>query len=211
MTKIECYYDPCCPFCWITCRWLLQVRAECDIDIAWRPFSLALKNHELEAGGNDATPHGDVHRASHRVQRVISRAVSEYDASTIELYSEFGVRYHIMEQLFDDDMIKRVLEAKQLPLDLLAAADDTLLDVPLQRELNSALEAAGSDVGVPTIVFTDRSGKRLGYFGPVLNALPETLEESLAIWDGLEKLATASSFYELKRGRDGEPDVFSAV
>lgn len=210
MTAIDFYYDPSCPFCWITSRWLLGVSKHRDIAVNWRQFSLALKNYEL-SGEHDKSPHGDVHRASHRVQRVICAAVRDHGASSIELYSEFGMRFHIQERAFDDDVIREVLEAKNLPLGLLAAADDTSLDAALQTELNSAIDAAGEDIGVPTIVFTDKTGKRLGYFGPVLDALPEDIEESLALWDGLEKLATSTHFYELKRSRSDGPNVFSAA
>jgi glutaredoxin len=210
MTSIEFYYDPSCPFCWIASRWLLQVQAEREIDIAWRQFSLALKNSELETSDKEGD-HAATHRASHRVQRVIRQATTEHGASGIELYSEFGIRFHIMEKGFGDDMIREVLEAKNLPAELLAAADDTSLDSALQAELDTAIDAAGQDIGVPTIVFTGKDGKRLGYFGPVLNELPSTLEESLNLWDGLEKLASTSSFYEIKRARPGGPNVFSAA
>lgn len=210
MTSIEFYFDPSCPFCWITSRWLLQVQAERDIDISWRQFSLALKNNELEAREGE-TARAEAHRGSHRVQRVLYRATREHDAAAIDLYSEFGIRFHIMEKPFDDDMIREVLAAKNLPLDLLAAADDASIDDSLQQEIDSAIEAAGADIGVPTIVFVGKDGKRTGYFGPVLNELPANPEESLAIWDGLEKLATTSSFYELKRSRPGDPNVFSAA
>ena len=108
-------------------------------------------------------------------------------------------------------MIREVLTTLELPAELLAAADDTSLDEMLQAELDTAIAVAGVDIGVPTIVFSDKAGDRLGYFGPVLNELPETLEESLDIWDGLEKLARTSSFYELKRSRSGGPDVFSTA
>ena len=210
MTSIEFYFDPSCPFCWITSRWLLQVQAKRDIDITWRQFSLALKNNELTEQAGES-PHAAAHRGSHRTQRVIRRAVSQHGAATAELYAEFGIRYHIMEKAFDDDMIREVLAAKNLPLELLAAADDTSLDAELQAEIDSAVEAAGADIGVPTIVFMSADGQRIGYFGPVLNELPSSLEESLAIWDGLEKLATTSSFYEIKRARPGDPNVFSAA
>lgn len=210
MTAIEFYYDPTCPFCWITSRWLLQVSAEREIDIKWRQFSLALKNNVLEPHDNESS-HAAAHRASHRIHRVISQAVSQHGASSSDLYSEFGIRFHIMEKPFDDELIKEVLAEKNLPLELLSAADDTSLDASLQAEIDSAIEAAGSDIGVPTIVFIDKDGERLGYFGPVLNELPSSLDESLAIWDGLEKLATTSSFYEIKRARPGGPNVFSAA
>lgn len=210
MTTIEFYFDPSCPFCWITSRWLLQVSEKRDIAITWRQFSLGLKNHELTPGEGE-TKHAHTHRDAHRIQRVIHRAVAQHGASAIELYSEFGIRFHIMEKPFDDDMIKEVLEVKSLPAELVDAADDTSLDADLQAEIDSAIEAAGSDIGVPTIVFMSKDGQRLGYFGPVLNELPDTLEGSLAIWDGLAALATTSSFYELKRSRPGGPNVFSAA
>lgn len=210
VTTIEFYFDPSCPFCWITSRWLTQVSAERKIDITWRQFSLALKNNELTQQ-DDETQHAAVYRGSHRIQRVIAKATQAYGAVASELYSEFGVRFHIMEQTFDDDMIVAVLADKKLPPELLAAADDTSLDAGLQAEIDSAIEAAGADIGVPTIVFHGKDGQRLGYFGPVLNELPGTLQESLDIWDGLEKLARTSSFYEIKRSRTDGPNVFSAA
>lgn len=210
MTKVEFYFDPSCPFCWITSRWLLQVSAERDIDISWQQFSLALKNNEV-VERSDEPEHASLHRSSHRIHRVIRRASMETSASLIELYSEFGIRFHILEKPFDDDMIREVLAEKNLPAELLAAANDESIDEELRSELQTAIDAAGQDIGVPTIVFSGSDGKRIGYFGPVLNELPETLEESLNIWDGLEKLATTSSFYELKRSRTGGPNVFSSA
>lgn len=210
MTKVEFYFDPSCPFSWITSRWLHQVSARRNVSVQWRQFSLALKNDELTQRESE-TPHAKAHRGAHRVHRVIAKAAAEYDTTVDGLYSEFGMRFHILEQAFDDAMIREVLSTKGLPEELLTAADDTQLDSLLQTEIDSAIEAAGIDIGVPTMVFYDTSGKRRGYFGPVLSELPETLEESLAIWDGLEKLATSSSFYEIKRTRDDGPNVFSAA
>lgn len=210
MSKVEFFFDPSCPFCWITSRWLLQVQAEREIHITWRPFSLALKNNEIEESPGESQ-HAPAHRQAHRVLRVIQQATQMADVSPVELYSEFGIRFHIMEKPFDDAMIQEVLAEKSLPTELLAAADDASLDAVLQAEITAATEVAGQDIGVPTIVFADKDGQRRGYFGPVLNELPPTIEESLAIWDGLEKLATTSSFYEIKRAREGGPNVFSAA
>ena len=97
MVSVEFYYDPSCPFCWITSRWLLQVQAEREIGITWRQFSLALKNNELQPSDEEGV-HAAVHRDSHRIQRIICKATAEYGASGVELYSEFGIRFHIMEK-----------------------------------------------------------------------------------------------------------------
>lgn len=210
MTSIEFYFDPSCPFSWITSRWLLQVSREREIDITWRQFSLALKNSEMTKQPDESS-HAEAHREAHRVHRIIRQTTEQHAASLIELYSEFGIRHHIMERSFSDEVIREVLEAKNLPFDLLRAAEDVSIDSALEHEITTAIDATGKDIGVPTIVFKDKNGKRLGYFGPVLNALPESIEESLAIWDGISALATSSSFYEIKRARSSGPDVFSAA
>lgn len=210
MTKLEFFFDPSCPFSWITSRWLLQVSRERGVTITWRQFSLALKNNALEPTKNESD-HAKAHQASHRLHRVIMIASEKYGASLIDLYSDFGSRFHILEQAFDDDMIKQVLAKNQLPASLLDSADDASLDEKLQLEINAAVAAAGPDIGVPTIVFSSPSSGRLGYFGPVLNKLPDSLEESLNLWDGLEKLAASPNFFEIKRPRKDGPDVFSTA
>lgn len=208
MQRVDFYFDPSCPFCWITSRWLLQVSQERETDIRWRPFSLAIKNDELANDGSDKSPHGEGHRAAHRVLRVIA-AAEQQGASLIELYSAFGRPYHLEDRSFDDALIADVLAAQGLPAELLEAADDAAFDEHLNDELQSALDVVGDDTGVPTIVFVSDSGEKTGYFGPVLNGMPSK-EEGLAIWDGLTALGTVSAFYELKRTRPGGgPDTAS--
>lgn len=206
MTRIEFFFDPSCPFCWITSRWLLQVEKQRDLEVTWRPFSLAMKNDELEGG--ERAGHGAAHVAAHRVHRVIA-AAAEQGASVIDLYSTFGRAYHVDKRRYDDALIAEVLAGAGLSADLAQAADDTARDQGLADELRAALDIVGEDVGVPLIVFPADDGSRLGYFGPVLNELPGE-QEGLDLWDGLEKLATVTSFYELKRSRpDGGPDTQS--
>ncbi|MFZ1249721.1 MAG: DsbA family protein [Candidatus Saccharimonadales bacterium] len=210
MQTIDFYFDPCCPFCWITSRWLLQVSAHREIDMSWRQFSLALKNNELAVRENESK-YASTHRAGHRVQRVIAAAAQHHPEKMLELYTSFGVKFHIAGLPFDDTMIATVLNELQLPTELASAADDTSYDASLKDSLQAALKVVGNDVGVPLIIFTLADGTQQGYFGPVLNELP-ALEESLQIWDGLAALATAKSFYELKRTRPtGQPDVFTTA
>lgn len=210
--NISFYFDPSCPFCWITSRWLLTIAEHREIYIDWQPFSLALKNDELNSTNeNDSTPHGDMHRASHRVLRVIQAANADSDATLINLYTSFGKAFHVDKRDFDDALIAEILSAHNLQTDLIEKATDSSLDNSLQAVIESAIDVAGEDIGVPTIIFEQADGNRAGYFGPVLQTLPD-LDESLAIWDGLSKLANVSSFYELKRARpDGWPDVMSTI
>lgn len=205
MTRIEFFFDPCCPFSWITSRWLLQVNKEREIEVNWRQFSLAMKNGEL---GNDAGPDdADWHRKAHRIHRVIAASVAQ-GAHTIDLYTAFGRARHVDDRDFDDALIAEVLSDLGLDADLASAADDTSLDAGLEDELAAAIDAAGEQIGVPLIVFTTADGQRRGYFGPVLNALPSR-ENGLAIWDAVSGLGPVTEFYELKRTRHGAPDTAS--
>jgi predicted DsbA family dithiol-disulfide isomerase len=207
--KVDFYFDPSCPFCWITSRWLLMVGGERDVTVTWRPFSLALKNDEVR-GGHDKTEHGDLHRSAHRVLRVMLAAEAN-GAKLIDLYNDFGLNHHIGGRDFDDELITETLARHKLPAELATAADDAKYDAELADSIKSATAVAGQDIGVPTIVFTAEDGSRNGFFGPVLQTLPDKAE-ALKLWDGLKQLATDENFYELKRTRpSGNPDVFSTA
>ena len=209
MERIEFFYDPCCPFCWITSRFLLEVSAERDVDVTWRPFSLAMKNNELAGDDGAVDEHGEMHRSSHRVLRVITKAAEQHGASVIDLYSAFGRRFHLDGAEFDDAMIADFLADAGLPAELAKAADDTSLDEGLQASIDSAVEAVGDDTGVPTIVFVSDDGQRRGFYGPVLQELPSK-DDALRLWDSLVGLVSVSAFYELKRTRpEGMPDTAS--
>lgn len=184
-----------------------MVSAHRDITIDWRPFSLAMKNGEL-----DDTKDGDnvSHLAAHRVLRIML-AAEKQGASLIDMYTTFGIKYHVAGFDFDDETMAGVLNEHHLPADLIEAGDDTSYDVQLRVSMQSAIDIAGNDIGVPTIVFEAEDGTLNGYFGPVLQTLPE-LEDALRLWDGLSMLATDKNFYELKRSRPSDgPDVASTA
>lgn len=187
-----------------------MVSGERDLEIDWQPFSLALKNDELDDSKPDKTPHGDVHRSAHRVLRVIEAAAAK-GADRIGLYNDFGKYFHIGGEPYDDALIAKVLDQQNLPADLAASADDAGFDEFLAQSNLAAMNVAGQDIGVPTIVFTAKDGTKSGYFGPVLQQLPEK-GQALKLWDALSTLATDPNFYELKRQRpEGNPDVASTA
>lgn len=205
--NISFYYDPSCPFCWITSRWLLLVAPERDLKIDWQPFSLALKNDELKEKSGES-PYAADHRRAHRVLRVIEAAAA-IGADRQALYSTFGKALHVDGYDYDDTSISLGLTINKLPQELLQAADDSKYDKALNDSMQSAISIVGNDVGVPIIVFKPKSGEPAGYFGPVLQALPNQAD-SLQLWDGLSKLATIDQFYELKRTRpSSHPDTGS--
>ena len=205
--KISFYFDPSCPFCWITSRWLLEVAEERSLDITWKLFSLAIKNDELTSKATE-DKHADGHRRAHRVLRVIEAAVAE-GADRLELYTTYGKMKHVDGYDYDDTAISLGLTLNKLPAELLEAADDIKYDQALTASIQSAVDIVGDDVGVPIIVFEPVDGQPTGYFGPVLQSLPE-LKDGLKLWDGLAAIATTKEFYELKRTRPGgNPDTSS--
>lgn len=175
-----------------------------DIQVDWRLFSLAYKNGELKGEKSYAD-----HMPSHRVERVIL-AASKSGASVIDLYTRFGIKHFISGNNYSDDVIKETLSELKLDAELAKSADDETLDDELIASSESALKAVGNDIGVPTIVFTLEDGSERGFFGPVIKELPDQ-EESVKLWDSIVELAKNSSFFEIKRGRDGDPDVYSTA
>jgi len=202
--KIEFYFDPSCPWCWVTSRWLNEVSENRPLDIDWRPFSLALKNGELS--GTDETGHQDTHTIGHGVLRMIEAINKETGRDRGELYTAFGKAYFLEKKLEDNVFMEVVLERLGLDKKYLESAKDASIDTVLQESLDSAIEVVGDDVGVPTIIFVNEDGERQGFFGPVLQGLPD-VEEGLKLWDGLSSLASSSKFFELKRTRKGRSKI----
>jgi len=202
--KIAFYFDPACPWCWVTSRWILMSSNKREIDIDWRLFSLAYKNGGLTGKKSD-----DKLMPSHRVERVMLAAAKK-GASLNELYTNFGIKHFLGGEEYNDELIASVLDQLKLEKSLIKAADDKSLDKELVASSESAIEIVGEDIGVPTIVFIFEDGKQAGFFGPVLKELPDQ-DESVRLWDSLTELAKHDGFYELKRGRDGDPDVYSAA
>ena len=204
MFNIEFYFDPSCPWCWVTSRWLIEVSKQREINIKWRPFSLALKNSELT--GNDVTGHLDTHTIAHRVLRLIEAIYKKEEIDRGELYTQFGKAYFLENQLHDDVFIDEVLKRLKLPNEYKKYVDDVQFDGVLKQHMDDAISVVGDDVGVPLIIFENKNGDKQGYFGPVLQGMPDS-EEGLKLWDGLSRLATSAHFYELKRSRKGGSKV----
>lgn len=204
--KIEFYYDPSCPWCWVTSRWLVDVTPQRNLSIDWKPFSLALKNNEMSNDDKAASPHGPSHRESHRVMRVIEAAAAA-GADRGKLYGDIGRMHHVEGYRYTDTEIELMLSLSELDTGLLSAADDTRHDDALRASLDEAIAIVGDDVGVPIIAFVNEDGSKTGYFGPVLTKQP-TGDEALKLWDGLATMATIQDFYELKRTLPaGGPDT----
>ena len=202
ITPVEFWFDPICPWTWLTSRWLLEVADHRPLDIRWRVMSLSLLNDGREMPQKYVEL---LHRAWGPV-RVLTAAQSRYgDGVVLPLFDEFGERYHRHSRDDDDAIIAESLAAIGLPADVADAAHDNHWDDLLRESHLAAMALVGEDVGSPVIMLPDAPGSG-AFFGPVVNPVPRG-DDALRIWDGVVALAGTSQFHELKRSRDGEPII----
>jgi hypothetical protein len=204
---VDFFFDPMCPWTWMTSRWITEVAPNRDLDITWRVFSL---KYEAELRGKPFTePHAQRAIAQWRGLRVIEAVrKAEGDAPIGRLYTVLGAFIH-----HDGDlMLERLEEALTtagLDAGYVAAGDDESYDEVITGSTDLALEMVGTDVGVPIIGF---SGTGTALFGPAVSP-PPTGRDALRLWDAYAELLTIPGFWETKRTRKGgnqlppRPDV----
>ena len=196
--RISFYFDPICPWCWVTARWLMDVREHRSLEIDWRPFSLAVKNQDLDQPERWL----EVQREGHRALRVVEAARATDGLVAVEnLYIEMGRRWHHDgEREFD---LASIVAAAGVELSASSAADDPTWDPSIEEAMAKALMVIGEDIGVPAIVF--EGDDPVGFYGPVISNVPRG-DEGVRLFDHLVGLAHAPGFFELKRGRAIRPD-----
>lgn len=195
--SVEFWFDPICPWCWMTSRWASEVAQARGFEIVWHPISLAILNE-----GNEPGPHEKEHLQGLRFGRVVEAARRAHGEGVVgKLYSAFGMRIHPGAQKDFDVIVAEALAELGLPAELGQAADDDSLDVQLRTNTDHAMAIAGPDVGVPII-----SVNGIAFFGPVVTPAPKG-EQALKLWDGIVMAASVPGFFELKRGRTTGPQL----
>jgi hypothetical protein len=200
---VQFWFDPACPFCWMTSRWLVRVAPHRDLEIEWLPISLLEKN-----GTREGDPFFAEVMASRGMLRVVEAVRAAGHADRIgELYTELGRALHVDDVPVD---LKGILCGLGLDKRLAQAADDDRHDAAIRDAMDDGLSLVGDAVGTPIIAVerSDGSG-RVGLFGPVITLLPE-LPAALGLWDGFLAMVETDGFYELKRTRREAPEVLSA-
>ena len=216
---INFYFDPVCPFAWMTSKWVRQVQAQRDYTVDWRFISLRLINAEVDYDAHFPPEYEAGHTAGLRLLRVSARARAEHGREAMSpLYAAFGA--HIFDTAQDPDdqrserdvrerrgtreFVEPILAEAGLPLDLAGAVDDESWDLEIRQETDEALSLTGKDVGTPIIHFQPPEGA--AFFGPVISRLPSE-DMSLELWDHVVGLAAFPGFAELKRSLREMPQL----
>ena len=197
MTSADFWFDPLCPFAWITSRWMLEVEQVRDIDVTWRVMSLAYLNQDKDIPDSYRAFLQD---AWQPVRVLIAAEERHGNEALLPLYTALGTRIHHDKRKADRGLIAESLAEAGLDADLVEAMDDASYDHAVAKSHREGIDQVGEDVGTPTIAFEGAA-----FFGPVLSKIPRG-EEAGVMWDACVALAKVPYFYELKRSRTGDLD-----
>ncbi|MFJ7749164.1 DsbA family protein [Arthrobacter sp. NPDC097144] len=194
--KADFWFDPICPFAWVTSRWMGEVEQVRDVSTQWHVMSLSVLNEGRDLPGD----YKERMKAAIKPVRVITAAKELHGDTYVKpLYDAMGTRIHIGQNDDLDAVIRESLEEVGLPAELAQFADSDKYDTQLRASHQEGISKVGDDVGTPIVAFNGTA-----FFGPVLTRIPRG-EEAGRMFDGAVMLASNPAFFELKRSRSESP------
>jgi protein-disulfide isomerase-like protein with CxxC motif len=200
-THADFWFDPACPWAWITSRWMLEVQQVRDVTVDWHVMSLGVLNEGRELPEQYVA---FMARTWGPVRVVTAARLAHGQAIVLPLYSAMGQRIHNGgEQDFEKATIEALTEVG-LPAELIDAATSTAYDDALRESHFAGMNPVGMDVGTPVIHVDGANGEKVAFFGPVVTPIPRG-ETAGRLWDGTLLVASTPGFYEIKRSRSVPP------
>ena len=205
MSDLDFWFDPVCPFAWMTSKWVRMVAEQRSYEVRWRFISLRLLNAHVDYDSHFPPEYEAGHTAGLRLLRVCAQARADHGQQIVgPLYQALGTRLwdtgriSTADQLHHDPhaLLDPILSALALPTSLVFALEDDSWDELIQQETDTALSLTGKDVGTPILHFQPPEG--VAFFGPVISRLPEQ-DRAVELWDHIVGLAGFPGFAELKR------------
>ena len=197
-TTADFWFDPLCPWAWITSRWMLEVEKVREVETRWHVMSLAI----LNSGRDLPEDYRKLLEEAWGPVRVCIAAEQAHGSEVLlPLYTAMGNRFHLEKLPRDRETIEAALTEAGLPTALTDAMNDTSYDEALEKSHHAGMDPVGMDVGTP-VIHVDG----IAFFGPVVTPIPRG-DEAARLWDGVVLVAGVPGFYELKRTRE-QPPIF---
>ncbi|WP_066951544.1 DsbA family protein [Streptomyces lushanensis] len=200
-TPVDFWFDPLCPWAWMTSRWVLEVEKIRDIEVRWHVMSLAVLNEDKDVPEEYRE---GLAKAWAPVRVVVAAQQKHGDEVVGELYTALGTRIHNRGEGPTREAIAGALDEVGLPADLLDYADTDTYDTELRASHKEGIDKVGQEVGTPVIAVPGANGEQIAFFGPVVTPSPKG-EEAAKLWDGTLMVASIPGFYEIKRTRTAGP------
>jgi predicted DsbA family dithiol-disulfide isomerase len=198
---VQFWFDPVCPWAWITSRWMLEVEKVRPVRTDWRMMSLAYLNLTQHEGKGQSEDYLERMAKAWGPIRVVAAAAHDRGPEVLlPLYTAIGTRFHVQGRRADPAVLTESLAEAGLPESLVEAAASTQFDEVIKASHHEAFDEVGLDVGTPVIRLRGHA-----IFGPVVTPAPKG-EAAGRLFDGLALVAETDGFFELKRTRDRKPE-----
>ena len=207
MSDLDFFFDPVCPWAWITSRWVTDVQASRQYEVSWKFISLRMINSDR--GYAPDSPYEKIHTVGLQGLRVASAARAKAGNSAVAaFYTQLGTALHVQGRreaiASPQQFFSEIAASAGLPIEIADAWQDAAHDSVIRYETDLALSRTGKDVGTPILTFAPNSDRAASLFGPVISKAPVG-DEAVKLWDAVQTLAQ-SGVAEFKRSLRAAPD-----